>query len=207
MSIFSLFGLIVLIFSAIIHEISHGEVALMLGDKTAKLMGRISLNPIKHIDPIGTLLLPFVLIITGSSFIFGWAKPVPVNELNFKNPKKDMALTALAGPLSNIIISVILAILAHIFIATKVFDLSNQTIIALLFIIKINIYLAIFNLVPIPPLDGSKILFGFLPFKYNYIEDFLNQYGLLLLITFIFFFSWIVLPIAELIFNLLTFGL
>lgn len=133
-----------------IHEISHGFAALLLGDKTAKQMGRLSLNPLKHIDPIG--LLAFAI------FRFGWAKPVQIDPRNFKNPKSGMALTALAGPLSNIV----LALLMMLILGFVLPFVSTSSLIVLLLerIASISIFLGVFNLVPIPPLDGSKVLFA-----------------------------------------------
>jgi Zn-dependent protease len=154
-------SLIILIFSAILHEIAHGFVADRLGDPTARLLGRLTLNPIPHTDPIMTIILPLILYIaTHGSFIFGGAKPVPVDPFNLKEPKKDMALVSIAGPLTNFLIA---------FSAALAFNLL-QPFLGNLFIVKIfhyvvyiNLILGIFNLVPFPPLDGSKVFATFLP--------------------------------------------
>jgi len=147
----------ILLLTLTIHEFSHGYVAYILGDDTAKRAGRLTLNPISHIDPIGLLMLFIVRI--------GWAKPVPVNPYNFNNQKRDMAITAAAGPVSNFIVAIILAVVYNLLMKTNVnYNLTiNQIFIFILqYSILINLALGIFNLIPIPPMDGSKILGGFL---------------------------------------------
>lgn len=154
----------VVFYSIIIHEISHGLTAYWLGDDTAKRRGRLSLNPLSHIDWFGTVILPLICYYT-IGFVFGYAKPVPINPYNFKDYKKDTGLTAMAGPLSNILIAILFAIIYHIS--------GNSSILAAMSIpiIQINLFLAMFNLIPIPPLDGSKVLGIFLSdeayFKYT----------------------------------------
>lgn len=198
---------LILLFSAVIHEVSHGQMAFILGDKTAKVMGRITLNPLAHLDPIGSVLLPALLILSNSGFFFAWAKPVPVNPYNLKNPKRDSALVALAGPASNIIIATSLAIILRILIKLGLISATDGFSFIMFKAILINLMLAIFNLVPIPPLDGSKILFGILPRSFANFEMFLNQYGIIILFLFIFWFSWIIIPIIYFFFNFLTYGL
>jgi Zn-dependent protease len=177
-------GIVGFAFAIIIHEIAHGLVAEKLGDPTARLMGRLTLNPIPHIDILGTIILPLTLLLIRSPFLFGWAKPVPVDPYNLKNPKKDMALISLAGPLSNICLAIILSISLRILLV-----ISPQTILFSLFfyMIQFNIALAIFNLIPVNPLDGGKILTGLLPEKeaqaYN---SFLNKFGMILIMIMIF---------------------
>jgi Zn-dependent protease len=168
-----IFILFILLYSIILHEISHGYVAYRLGDPTAKYEGRLTLNPISHIDPIGTILLPILTFLT-SGFVFGWAKPVPYNPYNLKNPQKDSIYIALAGPLTNILLVLIFTFLYKIF-PSNIF----------LFGLKINLILAFFNLIPIPPLDGSKILLTKIPLE---IYQYLELYGFLLTIIFIIFF-------------------
>lgn len=175
-----IFQLIVLVFSVIIHEISHGFVAERLGDPTARNAGRLTLNPIKHIDPIGSIALPLLLSLIPGGVVFGWAKPVPYDPRFFKKPKRDAALVAAAGPVSNFILAAIFAAVFHIFGFGSFGELLSL-------IVVVNIALAIFNLVPIPPLDGSKILFGFFPRKWNKIERTLEQYGFFFFLIFIMF--------------------
>lgn len=151
-------ALVILIYSAILHEIAHGYVAERLGDPTARLMGRLTLNPIPHIDPLMTLALPLLLLLSGSPIIFGGAKPVPVDPYNLHEGKRDLALVSLAGPLTNVTIAVIGALLIH----SGFFD-SPFPLMILETIVHLNLLLAIFNLLPIPPLDGSKVLAMILP--------------------------------------------
>lgn len=161
-SINFLIALAVLIYSAILHEIAHGYVADRLGDPTARLMGRLTLDPRPHIDPFMSILLPLLLIVTGSPVIFGGAKPVPVDTFNLRDGRKDLALVSLAGPITNILLAVIASALLHILpLGPSVGALSLGGI--LMTVVRINILLAIFNLLPIPPLDGSKIFSLILP--------------------------------------------
>jgi len=143
---------IAFIIGIVVHESSHAYAADKLGDPTARVEGRVSLNPINHIDPIGTILLPAFLILTGTGFVFGWAKPVPVNPFNFRNPSRDRLLVALAGPLSNFVIAGIFALIA------RFLPIGNNNLpMLLLSIITVNLSLMMFNLIPLPPLDGSAI--------------------------------------------------
>lgn len=199
------FGIAILIFSVVIHEVSHGCAALALGDETAKYAGRLTLNPFKHLDAFGSVILPFFSYIFGG-FIFGWAKPVPYNPRNLRNARKDPALVALAGPLSNLLLALIFSLfirLAFSLISASSSFLSNFTSIAGT-IVLINLILAFFNLVPIPPLDGSKILFAFIPYRWRNLQIFLEQYGFYLLLIFIFFFSQGLLPLVNFFFRLLA---
>ncbi len=155
----------ILIFSVIIHELAHGYAALFQGDQTAKKAGRLTLNPIPHIDPVGSILLPAIFILTGSHFFLAWAKPVPYSPNNLKNKKWGEAIVALAGPLSNIILAILFILITKIlFILNLNSQLSFQLISSAIFL---NIFLAVLNLIPIPPLDGSKILYSILPQRFS----------------------------------------
>ncbi len=174
------------IFAITVHEVAHGWIAKKKGDNTAFMLGRLTLNPIKHIDILGTIIIPGLLLITGTGFIFGWAKPVPVDTRNFKNPKKDMALVAVAGPVSNLIMAVAWALIARIGIMIDSEAVSLPLIYTGIAGISINLVLALINMIPIPPLDGSRIVTGFLPnnlaWKYNQLE----RYGFILLIVLVY---------------------
>lgn len=178
---FLAFSIIILLFSVILHEVMHGFVAKKIGDHTAERAGRLTLNPLPHIDPIGTILLPAILIITNSPILFGWAKPVPVNPLNFTNLRKGELLVSAAGILANFSLAITAAIIFHILNALP------QTFPALLgalltFTIKINLILGIFNLFPIPPLDGSKVLLSQLPYNLAKQYQRLEPYGIFILL-------------------------
>lgn len=173
-----LLGLVILIFSAILHEVAHGYVADRFGDPTARIMGRLTLNPIPHIDPWLSIALPLLLLLTGSPVIFGGAKPVPIDPYNLKEGRKDVALVALAGPLTNVVLAIAASLLLHGLrilaphIPADVYltIISNILYLILYLTASYNILLAIFNLLPIPPLDGSKIFALLLP------DDIANMY-------------------------------
>ena len=174
-----------------VHEASHAYFANKLGDPTARLLGRMTLNPAAHIDPIGTVLVPLVLFVLGG-FIFGWAKPTPINPLNFVNPRRDGAIVAFAGPASNFTIAIFFSILFRIF-----------PIQVLLILISINLILGIFNLLPIPPLDGYKVLLGILPKEAALRLSVLENYGPIILIVFLFLFIQFLAPVIFAILNTL----
>ncbi len=176
----------ILIYSVILHEISHGFVADLLGDPTARLAKRLTLNPLSHIDLIYTILLPLVLLLSGSGVIFGAAKPVPIDPFNFREPKKDTALTALAGPATNILIAAFFSILFRLF-PTDLF----------ISVVTLNIILAVFNLIPIPPLDGSKVLAGVLPDNLANKIYRLERYGLFFIFFLLFFFPQVISRIIS----------
>ena len=180
--------ILALIISIIIHEMAHGYAANYLGDPTARLQGRLSPNPLVHIDPLMSVILPALLILSGSSFIFGAAKPIPYNPYNFRNQKWGEAFVAAAGPFSNICLAVIFAGLIRF---SEVLQLSETFVYLAFQIVALNIFLAIFNLVPLPPLDGSKIFPKFLPFslqmKYEAFRSYMEQnialaFGIVLLV-------------------------
>lgn len=172
-----------MIFAITVHEVAHGWVAKKFGDNTADQQGRLTLNPLNHIDWLGTVILPGLLLLTGTGFIFGWAKPVPVDARNFKNPRKDMAWVALAGPISNLLMAIGWALLARLGVLIGIEAISMPLIYSGVAGISINLVLALINLLPIPPLDGSRVLTGILPntwaWKYNRLE----RYGFLILLV------------------------
>ena len=180
-----LFSIIVLVFSVVIHEVSHGFTALLCGDQTAKNQGRLTLNPIKHIDLFGSIIVPLILILLPGGLVLGWAKPVPYNPYNLKNRKWGEFWVAFAGPLSNIIIGLFFVLLIKF---SSTLGLSSIFVQLSFMIVLINLTLAFFNLIPIPPLDGSKILISLLPFN---IQDkflfFMQRWGLILVLLFVFF--------------------
>ncbi|NCD00925.1 site-2 protease family protein [bacterium] len=195
-----LFSIIVLIFSAIIHEYMHGWMAERLGDDTAKDMGRLSLNPLVHIDIFGSVILPLFLVLSGSGVIFGWAKPVPVNPNNIQDKKWGMAKVSVAGPLGNLIIAIFLAVFFRIFSGMLSPVLAGLIVLA----VFINLILMVFNLVPIPPLDGSKILAAFLPYSWQIKFMKFERYGMFILIVFIFFAFDVIMPVVFFLMNLLV---
>ena len=183
-------GFIIIIGSIIAHEISHGYVAYWLGDDTAKMSGRLSLNPIKHLDPIGSFLVPLLLIISGSGLFFGWAKPVPINSNNFQDPQFDEIKVALAGPLMNLLLAAIAALAYRLLIHSTSAGLDILSA-----IVQINLVLMLFNLVPIPPLDGSRLLGLFLPREivesFERINPLISFMILIVLINTGFFSAWL----------------
>jgi len=174
-----------LVFAIVFHEVAHGRTARMLGDNTAAELGRLSLNPLRHIDPFGTVILPLLLALTGAP-VFGWAKPVPVNPRRLRNPRWGMVLVAIAGPATNIAL-VLLAVAGLIFVAPLVnaqAGLAMQFIAAsLVGFVTINLFLALFNMIPVPPFDGSKVLAGFLPDGVRQRFQSLDRYALLIMIV------------------------
>lgn len=165
------------IFAITVHEVAHGWAASKLGDQTARMLGRLTLNPIKHIDPIGTIVVPVALLMLGG-FVFGWAKAVPVDTRNFKNPARDMAWVAVAGPASNLIMAIAWAIIAKIgfMLQADTPEVGQFMVYSGMAGVSINLILMVLNMLPIPPLDGSRVVSAFLPKKlawqYNRIESF-----------------------------------
>jgi Zn-dependent protease len=207
--ILGLVSLLILVYSAILHEIAHGFVAERLGDPTARLMGRLTLNPKNHIDPFMSILVPLLLILSGSPVIFGAAKPVPVDPFNFREPKKDMALVSLAGPGTNLLIALIFALICHLVFPGLSLDIIRASSLigfVLGTIVYINILLAIFNLIPIPPLDGSKIFALILPDREAAVYLSIGTFGILI-IFFLLAFPVGGLSLGGLMSNLLNFSL
>ena len=194
-----IFSIIILIFSVILHEVAHGFAAEMLGDPTARLQGRLTLNPLAHIDLFGSIVLPAISYLFGG-FIIGWAKPVPYNPYNLRNQRWGEAIVAGAGPATNIGIALIFGLFLR-FSSSSV----TATLLSIVStIVIINLVLAIFNLVPIPPLDGSKILFSIAPNKLASFRAFMEKYSLFVVLFFIFFLWQLILPIVYWLFTLIT---
>jgi len=196
-----IFGIAILIMSIVIHEVSHGYTAYILGDSTAKDSGRLTLNPFKHLDLYGSLFIPILTFLMGG-FILGWAKPVPYNPYNLKNQRTGSALVGAAGPLSNFLVAIIFGLAIRYsslftFLPVSFFQMASLIVI-------INLNLGIFNSIPIPPLDGSKILFAFLPINWQNLGIILERFGFLILIFFIFFFYQLLIPLTVILFKLIT---
>ena len=196
------FQVVILFFSVILHEVAHGYAALSLGDPTARAAGRLTLNPIKHMDPWGTVVLPLFLILVRSPFLVGWAKPVPVNPYLMRDPKRGMMLVGAAGPLANIALILLsaLALRAMPFSAPPfLFDLFK-------YCCAINIILALFNLLPVPPLDGSRVVAGILPPKMRDAYAGLERYGILIIIALLYFgiLDRVIVPLYRTIFYFLV---
>lgn len=184
-----IFTIVVLIFSIIIHEVAHGYAAFALGDRTAKDAGRLTMNPLPHIDPIGSVLIPATLVLTQAGFMFGWAKPVPYNPYNLKNQRWGEAIVAVAGIGTNLLIAVIFAIVARI-----AFGIDQQVFGELAAsVVLVNLFLGIFNLIPIPPLDGFGVLRGVIPLtwgmKLREIEEAVQRGGVFSLILILILFT------------------
>jgi Zn-dependent protease len=186
--------------AVVCHEVSHGYVAWRFGDPTAKMMGRLTLNPIKHIDIIGTLMIFFIGI--------GWAKPVPVVFENLRNPKRDMIWVAAAGPVTNIILATVSAFLLRGLVAfdnpaasgSPLAMVAEPLVLMLAFSVYINLLLAIFNMIPVPPLDGGRVLVGLLPYKQAAAWSRIEPYGMIIIIVLVFFtnmFSYVISPVLK----------
>lgn len=199
-----IFQLAILIISVVVHEVAHGWIAYKLGDSTAKDYGRLTLNPIAHLDFIGSFIVPMLLwLASAGNFVFGWAKPVPYNPYNLRDQKRDPALVAIAGPVANLLVAVFFGLIFRFF-GSILLTAPKAELTLNIFqgVILINIVLAIFNLIPIPPLDGSKILFSLLPPSMDHIQRILERYGFFILLAFLFLDSYI--PILS---NIINFSL
>ncbi len=194
----TVFTILILILSVVVHEVAHGWAAYALGDPTAKLAGRLTLNPLSHLDPMGSFFVPIMLyIFSQGTFVFGWARPVPYNPYNLR---AGPALVGLAGPAANIFLALCFAIIIRLTIgATPIAFIELAAV-----VVAINLGLAIFNLIPVPPLDGSKILFALIPYRYHSVEEILNRYQLFFAILAITVIAPLILPIVGFLFQLTT---
>lgn len=190
-----------------VHEFFHALSAYYLGDKTAQQAGRLTLNPLAHIDLFGTVILPIFLILSQAGLVIGWAKPVPVNFNNLHNQKWGSALVSLAGPAANFIFAGLSLLILKLVFAFTGLTGNNLLVNFLFLLIIINLILMVFNLIPIPPLDGSKVLFAFLPDRFAKFRILLEQYGLVILIVFLLFFSNILSALYSFLFNLIYYFL
>lgn len=201
--------IVILIVSVVLHELAHGYAANALGDPTARLAGRLTLNPVSHIDLVGSILVPGILFITGAGFLFGWAKPVPYNPYNLSNQKWGEAFVAAAGPLTNLLLALIFGLLAQF---SFQLGLSDSFVEIAQFVVLINVLLALFNAIPFPPLDGSKIILPFLPltlrYKYQSFATAIERMGIVAFFLIIFIFlSVLAQPFFGLVYSITEFFL
>lgn len=193
-----IFFFLIIIPSAIWHEYAHAWMADYLGDDTAKRMGRLTLNPLPHIDLFGTILMPvFLFLISGGSFLFAYAKPVPYNPYNLRNHKTGPALVGLAGPMANLLVAIVFGLLVRFLPSGSFSELLS-------IIVYANVLLMVFNLIPIPPLDGSKILYAVLPVHWTSVRTFLDRYGFFILLFFLFFAFSLIQPIIGIVFKFIV---
>lgn len=204
----SIFYVLILIMSIVVHEFAHGYAAYLLGDNTARLQGRLTLNPLKHLDPFGSVILPGLLVLMNAGFVFGWARPVPYNPNNLRNYKTGTMIVSIAGIFANLVLVIIFGLLFRyasvlglpVFIADAVLVHPFYKIAGM--IVMTNLMLAIFNLMPVPPLDGSKVLFALLPARLRHVENFLEKWGIFVFILFVFFLGGVVFSIVSTLFPL-----
>jgi Zn-dependent protease len=203
-----------ILIAIILHEVAHGFIAYKLGDPTAKMLGRLTLNPIAHIDMFGTVLMPLLLFIfTNGQFVFGYAKPVPINPYNFKNPKRDMAISAAGGPATNILLAILSVLLikyavvpASAFVSDDVIAKVIKPLVMMLTAsVTINVILASFNLIPIPPLDGGRVLMGLLPHRQANALGKLEPFGMIIVLILVMtgIASYIIMPLIRLFLGLI----
>jgi Zn-dependent protease len=185
-----------------VHEFAHALVAYQLGDRTAAQAGRLTLNPIAHIDVFGTIILPLLLILSNTGIVFGWAKPVPVNYYALKDARWGPAKVSIAGPMANLIFGIICLVLYVVVFKFTALEQNNLLVMFLPNLAFINFILMVFNLIPVPPLDGAQVLFALLPHRYDQIKIVLQQYGMFILLLILFIGVGFVFTISSVIFNL-----
>lgn len=200
MTTIGIFSFLILIISIVVHEVAHGVTALWQGDETAKRAGRLTLNPISHIDPLGSIVIPAICILFSSGVVLGWAKPVPINPYNFRNRRFGEAMVAFAGPLSNIV----LALIAGLYLRFGGAGMPIYMYELLQISVLINLVLAVFNLVPLPPLDGSKILYSLFPDRMGRFIRYFERYGLIVTLLFVFLFIQLLDPVVVFLFRLIV---
>ncbi|MCX6736473.1 MAG: site-2 protease family protein [Candidatus Parcubacteria bacterium] len=199
-----IFFIAVLIFSVVIHEVSHGFMANILGDHTAKRMGRLTLNPIKHLDPVGSVLVPILTYFASNGALpFGWAKPVPYNPYNLRDQRWGEAKVAVAGPLSNILLAVFFGVIIRLG-ASGIITLGSAPAEILFIIVTVNLSLAVVNLLPIFPLDGSRVFFAFFPYHMRYVQEFMERYWLIFIAFFLLFMGDVISYLVAFFLHLIT---
>lgn len=196
----AVFSVLVLIFSIVAHEVSHGYAALALGDKTALYAGRLTMNPLKHIDPIGSIVVPIMTMMAGIGF--GWAKPVPYNPAFLRDKRWGDTKVALSGPLTNLGIAFAFALLARFGVGS----IPEQALTLMTIVVWINIALAVFNMIPVPPFDGSKLLLNLLPYRYRYVFEYMERYWFAILVVIVLFAPTIISPLVRFVFTLFMGG-
>lgn len=198
----TIFYIVILLFSVIIHEISHGFMAEKFGDDTARIAGRLTLNPLVHLDWFGSIILPILLIVSNAGFVFGWAKPVPYNPNNLRNRRWGTLAVASAGIMANLFIAIIFSVAMRLGTYLDVVNPAFYFITGL--VVFVNVLLAFFNLMPFPPLDGSKILFSLLPQRFAHLENTLERYSIIIFLLFIFFIWQYLFPGIYYVYHLLV---
>jgi Zn-dependent protease len=198
----SLFYFLVLIISIVIHEVAHGVAAEKQGDPTARMLGRITMNPIKHADLVGSVILPLILLVSGAQFFIGWAKPVPYNPANFRNERKGTRIVSVAGVIANFSIALIVGFALRVMTIAQVGSIQLFEIMSI--VVLVNVVLGIFNLIPIPPLDGFRFLESVLPVRFGSFFRQYEQYGIVILIVFLFIGVRFIAPLASFIYTTLT---